>query len=556
MLLYSMTRHNPISPKRLHFLTEALQKKLTRTNQADLWAQLEPKLKHLGEADPTSSGAYCSWILHLLAKKNVDLPEDSEKLRELLEIYHRVKPRLPIEFRDVNKFESYAQLRITLLPLLPTLKSIAELEQDGSALLATAPLGGDVYQIYRLTTAEAASAAAKNSGWCVCNKETAADYLKEGPLYLIIKNDDRFALCHAASHQVMSINDEPLCPDNPAHSYRQIQELLRKYLPEMLCPIHKDSSTYGLPKESIANLECVDCQATGCGDCGFGVCGGSYCSNMLCGSSEHKCDGCGQKICDDDAAKSCKKDSHHCLSCVPKCNLCDGAICEDCGMYVDCCETAVCHYHYSDSCGYCSDSFCSACAEFVNCGKCGESGCGSCVEKWVSCRCSRELSFTCDDCAKDCFGCSDKLCSRCEVTCEECDNSVCRQCSSYCRRCQAPYCDAHPHQVCFIGGRSHDYHGDFTRCSFHPLVDEDGDPIVGEDEDYPIFCSKHSVACDSCDKQVCRLCLQICQCPERHSLCPVCAPLNICPVCNEATCDPSQHMHCAYVRRHRLRRRT
>ena len=55
--------------------------------------------------------------------------------------------------------------------------------------------------------AKALSAAAQNTSWCVCNVETADDYLEQGPLYLLTVDGERY-LCHIESNQLMDVNDE------------------------------------------------------------------------------------------------------------------------------------------------------------------------------------------------------------------------------------------------------------------------------------------------------------------------------------------------------------
>ena len=60
--------------------------------------------------------------------------------------------------------------------------------------------------------AKALSVAAQNTKWCVCNVETAENYLKQGPLYLLTVCDRSLSnkfLCHIESNQLMDIYDKP-----------------------------------------------------------------------------------------------------------------------------------------------------------------------------------------------------------------------------------------------------------------------------------------------------------------------------------------------------------
>lgn len=561
-----MIRSNPISPKRLQFLTQQLYKKLEKSKQLDLWKELEPKLKFLGDSDPSSSGEYCHWIIQLLLRKSVDLPEDSEKLRELLTTFHRVKSRLPKEFRDINQFKSYSQLRITLLPMLPTLKSISELEQEGSKLLATVPIKDNVYQIYQLTTPEAASAAAKNSGWCVCNKDTAADYLKDGPLYLIAKNDSRFILAHAESNQVMDVNDIPIHPDEEKHHYREIHQLFEQFLPKFLCSKHwpikfkwgtEDPGKAPGQELAITNLICNECETAGCIDCGFDICGASDCTNELCADPDHKCSSCSNTICSEHIVDCCRsgRKERVCHGCASKCKDCGELLCGSCGFYVECCEESVCESHYSASCGSCNTSYCNRCGNFTECNSCNKLECEECASDWVKCKnCEKGGYYTCDDCVDKCSDCGYKMCAGCAADCNNCDNKICRDCSSYCSNCEEVYCSECQHQECHYqeikGRRNHNSHGEFKQCGDHPETDEDGN----EFEEPPIFCSTCMISCAKCGKDVCDECIETCQCDQKHPMCQKCNQVNICPVCGEAMCVAEQHLSCAYTRRRKLRR--
>lgn len=570
-----MLRRNPISPKRLQFLTQQLYKKLEKSKQLDQWKDLEPKLKHLGDSDPSFSGEYCYWIIQLLLRKSIDLPEDSEKLKELLTTFHKVKPRLPKEFRDINQFKSYSQLRVTLLPMLPTLKSISELEQEGSKLLATVPIGEAVYQIYQLTTPEAASAAAKNSGWCVCSKETAASYLKDGPLYLIARNDSRFILAHAESHQVMDVNDQPIHPDEPKQHYPEVQQLLGQFIPQFLCPTHwptkfkwgqEDPGKAPGQELAISNLICHECENAGCVDCGFDICSASDCTNELCPDHEHKCERCEKPICSEHIADCCRAGrkasvwARVCQGCSTKCEICGDFLCDSCGFYVGCCEVLVCENHYRGSCGSCDTSFCDKCADFTECNSCEKQGCKDCVTDWVKCKLcdssSRLVRRTCETCSEKCLECGYKMCAGCAKECINCDKDICRDCANYCRKCEEPYCSDCQHQECYYEGSgfrsNHNAHGEFKICEDHPTtvtIDEE------DSEKIPIFCTKCIVSCFKCGRTSCSECIETCQCPTHHDICHKCNQVNICTVCGEATCNPEQHLYCAYTRRRRLKRR-
>lgn len=544
-------KRNPISPKRLEFLTDFLRKKLEKAGESSRFSLLEPKLKHLGISDPSSSGEYCSWILNLLLKKDIDLPEDSGKLLELLETFHKVKRRLPEEFRNINRFSSYSQLRITLLPMLPTLKSISELEQEGSQLIATLPLGEAIYQIYQLTTPEAASAAAKNSGWCVCNKETAAGYLEDGPLFLITRNDSRFALAHNESHQVMDINDISISTNDAEHHYAEVQELLSKFLPQFLCTKHP-----GPNPTDIVDLSCENCDAYGCLGCKHQVCNvdPAECRIETCPKHSSKCVECGNAMCSEHTLDCCRgqrREPPKCINCAMLCSHCNSRICDNCSVHLECCGESVCENHHFGTCESCGGSFCETHADFETCNACNSSACSACREDWIHCdSCG---STTCDDCSDKCAICSKLMCNNCELQCDGCGDTVCHHCTTFCKPCQESFCDECKHHECAgIAHYGDSFHGEAFLCGVAthvPAEEVDVDQLEIEE-----FCSKCIAPCFKCGVDMCEACEEVCECPQQHRMCPKCNADNVCTVCGETTCYPQQHISCAYVRK-QLRRR-
>lgn len=523
---------NPVSPRRLEFLTQLLRKKLQKT-QPQLISTLLPKLQHLTEADPSPSGEYSNWILNLLIKQNIDLPEDAEKLRELLETFHRVKQRLPLEFRDINKFKSYSQLRTTLLPLLPTLKSVAELELEGNKLITTQLINKAMYQLYEITSPEAASKAAKNSGWCVCNKETAASYLKNGPLYLVMRDDERFALGHAPSSQLMDVDDVPINRGDSEHYYEDLVRLLQQHLPALICPNHPSG---------ILNRGCNTCSKTGCEECGFMMCAGDGCDNDMCPDHGDECVDCEKSFCSECQAGCCTG-SNKCKECSYRCAKCDTNLCDECGKYADCCETIFCDNHIGDYCGSCERLFCNWHGSTVNCNKCHDSFCEECLEGGIICSDCGE--YSCSDCLGEC-SCGNKFCNDCAVDCVNCDESICDDCRSYCRKCDENYCPQCEEVFRCEGSNNqepHHAHGSYSNCWPH-VEDEDAD-------DFARFCDDCINTCFRCRNAVCDKCSDLCECGRGHYLCEKCN--TICPVCNNVMCSQEEHLQCAYTRRRRYR---
>lgn len=525
-------RWNPLSLKRRDWILRYLETKLRRNKQLDRLSTIQPKLAHLDEADPSPSGEYSRWLVDLLLKNDIDLPEDAGKLNELLTVFHRVKTRLPKELRDIQKFTSYSQLRITLLPMLPQLKSLAELQREGSELLVTVHIGQNVYQIYKLTTAEATAKAAQGSGWCVCNEKTAAHYLADGPLYLIVKNDKRFILAHAESVQVMDFHDTPIHYSED-YSYDEVLSLFKQYLPQFICEKH----------DKLENLACQDCpeksQVVECLDGGMQLCSNEECQKEICKKHSYKCSSCEEIICHE-----CNNNCHEdfCPNCVRKCARCEGQICSECSYFADCCQNDVCG-DCATHCSGCDTTYCNNCAQFILCERCGAAFCEDCRTEGKQCSgCDRYLCSDCKKKFKQCDECGEPSC--CGANCNVCAKRLCADCNQQLRMCQGcdlVYCEECLPARCDLC-RKH-IHG-AGECAF--CWDEE----ANEPE---LLCEGCSEQCRICDRFMCGKYQQQCGCNSAmlHYFCPDCYSLHFCTKCNVPICDPEDHIMCAYLGRRR-----
>lgn len=600
-------RYNPISDKRLAVLRRQARKALERQAKREVyelrqsspdvlqevidnrfsvmeqrWTELQTKLPYLGAADPTPSGSYSKWVLDLLLKKNIDLPEDAGKVRELLEHYHRVKQRLPLDQRQLKAFTSYQHLRSVLLPLLPELRSRAEMQREGTILIAEEEISAATYEILRLATVEATTLAAKNSGWCVCNPQTAARYLESGPLFLILRDGKRHALCHIDyddkkrefdpdSIQVMNFDDIPVYPDHKEDYYPDLVELFVKHLPMFLCPDHTDfkdtSDTPLWRRVTIFNLECEQCDHYGCYR-DLKLCVGDEnerCHGAACLDCVDVCASCNQHACSDHNNHCCQT---LCDKCVSYCAQCEDAVCTACGIHVDCCNKLVCATH-SEHCQECNNVYCDDHYDSEACRVCQDYSCGSCAKNWpepdccdnkLCDSCYDHRSETCDDCMGttcpdhitdcDASGCDKRLCYAHAYTCDKC-GSYDYYCEEHHESAECPVCLKEE------GWATHHAHTHaFNLCGVvvnKKLSVRCNDPV----------CEDHAVQCHACEVVICDKHQEPCDCPslrdwagrvflpERkpHQYCPQCIAHNICPVCNLTVCNPDDHMWCAYQRR-------
>jgi len=90
-------QYNPLGDKRRHFLRpnlllflekQARRRMTTTTSEDTLLAEVqeiaEQVLDWIGQADPSPSGKYSTWLLRLYKRRTIVLPEDISKLKGLL----------------------------------------------------------------------------------------------------------------------------------------------------------------------------------------------------------------------------------------------------------------------------------------------------------------------------------------------------------------------------------------------------------------------------------------------------------------------------------------
>lgn len=185
---------------------------------------------HIAEFDPTPQKKYLQWILNCyLTATRYDPsyrkevagmnPEDLYKFEEPLAFYERMKPRLPVEMRDINRFK-------TLLDLENMLKSYrhAEIAQSNNEreremekqMFAQSEivLNSSRYLILSPKTKEASVFFGRNTRWCTASAygfNYFDDYNKDGPLYIVLDkpNNSRWQL-HFETHQFMDETDSPI----------------------------------------------------------------------------------------------------------------------------------------------------------------------------------------------------------------------------------------------------------------------------------------------------------------------------------------------------------
>ena len=169
----------------------------------------------IAEVDPNQQKRNTQWMLNLFLKERLPL-EDLGKVSEYLTVFERVKGRLPVELRDLNKYQSPQNLYDTIAPY----------EEETSARAADRALDTEMhkqakvvfndadYKIIIPLTQEASCHFGTNTQWCTAAKSSwnaFEHYSKDGPLYIILdKKNNRRWQYHPATGQFMDERDRSI----------------------------------------------------------------------------------------------------------------------------------------------------------------------------------------------------------------------------------------------------------------------------------------------------------------------------------------------------------
>ena len=158
------------------------------------------------------SPTYAWWISKLVLSGTIRKGEDDQKLQNTLKQFDRLKRIPSFPHKDIMQFSNYGDLVQALEPYLQqySKRETGRIQEtEGLVLLLNKP----PYQVYRLDTAEAASKMCRDTEWCVKDPKWYNEYVGKGPLYLVIKDGEKFALVNYESGQFMNKYDNRVSPD-------------------------------------------------------------------------------------------------------------------------------------------------------------------------------------------------------------------------------------------------------------------------------------------------------------------------------------------------------
>jgi hypothetical protein len=170
-------------------------------------------------ADPTSYnqgkvvkvGNFVKWILKLYSN-NAWKPGDSYETKDLLTKFIKYKSKLPIEKRDINRFNSVSELYSVIQTLEGQgVKSQKDVKKEGVEVVYE----DSEWKIVIPHTKEASCIYGANTRWCTAGREDNMFnyYNDKGPLYININKvtGDKYQF-HFETNSYMDAEDEKISP--------------------------------------------------------------------------------------------------------------------------------------------------------------------------------------------------------------------------------------------------------------------------------------------------------------------------------------------------------
>lgn len=178
----------------------------------------EELVNTLATADPSKNKQYLQFIVRSYVTGQFRL-EDVGRINKHLSIYDKLKPRLPVNQRDIMKFKKLSDLyQITRqaeaspdTAALSNKQVKRQAKDEGVEVIMNTPN----FKVYNMLTKEAACLYGKGTEWCTAATESENQfdyYKKQGNIYVIIAGNRKFQL-HMESDQFMNENDEDIAED-------------------------------------------------------------------------------------------------------------------------------------------------------------------------------------------------------------------------------------------------------------------------------------------------------------------------------------------------------
>lgn len=155
--------------------------------------------------DPTPKAIYLGTILRWLLSGQARL-EDGRVIRDVLRRFHVGKHRLPQGARDIGRYGSPGEV-VAILAEHPA--DIVSRMPEHVARHSRPVAEGDGWMIFAIDEVLSAHWWADGTAWCTRHLSRAAEYLRRGPLYVLVAGKDRWQL-HVRERQWMDAYDHPV----------------------------------------------------------------------------------------------------------------------------------------------------------------------------------------------------------------------------------------------------------------------------------------------------------------------------------------------------------
>jgi len=196
---------------------DSLSKQLNKTPQ-EIISWVEPI---------TDATRYVEWILRQLKIHTIRLPEDANRIKQLLIDFDHYKSIGAADInRDIGSYKTIHDLEAIIDKLKGVdLKGRAETRQEyraGAQWVNESPN----YKLLKITTPEAAAHYGLNTKWCTSNPKIAKKYLIEGSLYIVFKKqpDGKLKKLYQYTYDYSQFRD---ILDKSVKPNKEIQQLIK-----------------------------------------------------------------------------------------------------------------------------------------------------------------------------------------------------------------------------------------------------------------------------------------------------------------------------------------
>lgn len=199
----------------------------------------------IADADPSPQKRNTQWMLNLFLKQKLPL-EDLGKANEYLTVFERVKSRLPVELRDLNRYQSIQNLFDTIEPYQQeqSQRELSRAEDVAMHEQAKVLYNDANYKIVIPLTKEASCYFGKNTQWCTAATSgwnAFEHYNSSGPMYIILdKRNNRRWQWHPATRQFMDERDHPVHMNTFLEENPEIAQIFVKMDGKPVAQLHHD----------------------------------------------------------------------------------------------------------------------------------------------------------------------------------------------------------------------------------------------------------------------------------------------------------------------------